>query len=280
MGDMVSHASSDLYLDLMKKTLTFSLWPEPLRPIGVSDCLKRPCRRFLVSLISHLLPRGWQLAEKMDITDAQRKEGRVWPGYADTMIGLARLDNVQFCIERVLADNVQGDFIETGVWRGGACIFMRAVLAAHAVQDRFVFLADSFEGLPQPDPLTYPADVGDRHHLYSSVLAVSQEEVEYNFRRYGLLDERVRFLKGWFKDTLPNAPIEKLAILRLDGDMYESTMEAMTSLYPRLSVGGFCIVDDYALPACKKAINDYRVKERITGVLEQVDWSGIYWRKW
>jgi O-methyltransferase len=272
-------AASDLYLDLMKKTLSFSLWPEPPQPIDASDNLRRPFRRFLVSLIPRLFPKDWQLFKKIDVTDAEREEGSVRPVYGDTMIGLRRLNNLQFCIETVLKENIEGDFIETGVWRGGACIFMRAVLAAYGDKDRLVFVADSFQGLPKPDPLTYPADEGDRHHLYSSVLGVSQKQVEHNFKRYGLLDDQVRFLKGWFKDTLPRAPIERLAILRLDGDMYESTMDAMTSLYPRLSPGGFCIVDDYFLPACKKAIDDYRAKEGIEAVVEQIDWSGIYWRK-
>lgn len=200
------------------------------------------------------------------------------PGYADTMIGLKRLDNLQYCIETVLREGVEGDLIETGVWRGGACIFMRAVLAAYGITDRKVFVADSFEGLPKPDERKYPADKGDTHYIHT-FLAVSKEVVENNFKKYGLLDDQVVFLKGWFKDTLPNAPIEKLSILRLDGDMYGSTMESLEYLYPKLSKGGFCIIDDYALRGCQMAVNDYRVKHRINSEMKEIDWTGRYWRK-
>ena len=149
-------------------------------------------------------------------------------------------------------------------WRGGATIFMRAVLKAYGVTDRYVWVADSFEGLPPPETGKYPHDAGDRLHE-ARELAVSLEEVKANFERYGLLDDQVRFLKGWFRDTLPAAPIERLAVLRLDGDMYESTMDTLVNLYPKLSEGGYAIVDDYgAIPACRQAVNDYRSANAIT----------------
>jgi hypothetical protein len=110
-------------------------------------------------------------------------------------------------------------------------------------------------------------------------LAVSQEDVAENFRKYDLLDDQVVFLKGWFKDSLPEAPIESLAVMRLDGDMYESTMDALTSLYPKLSAGGFCIIDDYALPGCKKAVDDYRRDNDISSALQTIDWSSCFWEK-
>lgn len=219
-----------------------------------------------------------QLVENRNISLNARTEGREWPGYADTMIGLERLDNLQYCIETIISEDIEGDFIETGVWRGGACIFMRAVLAAYSIEGRKIFVADSFEGLPEPDLENYPADKGDRLYLHK-YLAISQEEVENNFRKYGLLDDKVVFLKGWFKDTLPEAPIKKLSILRLDGDMYASTMEALDHLYPKLQSGGFCIIDDYALPNCKQAVDDYRAKHKINSEIKEIDWTGTYWRK-
>ena len=103
--------------------------------------------------------------------------------------------------------------------------------------------------------------------------------MQANFERYGLLDEQVLFLEGWFKDTLPDAPIDKLAVMRLDGDMYGSTMEALTNLYPKLSRGGFCIVDDYALHRCKQAVDDFRAEWNINGPLVKIDWSGVFWQK-
>lgn len=210
-----------------------------------------------------------------------RAEGRDWPPpkIAHTMIGLKRLDNLQFCVEGILANNIPGDLIEAGVWRGGATIFMRAILKAYDVKDRYVWVADSFEGLPAPDPERYPCDAGDRLYTLKE-LAVTLDEVKANFGRYGLLDEQVRFLKGWFRDTLPKAPIDRLAVIRLDGDMYESTMDALVSLYPKLSVGGYLIVDDYgAIQACRQAVHDYRELYGIEDEILSIDWTGVYWRR-
>lgn len=208
-----------------------------------------------------------------------RAEGRDWPSNAHTMIGLKRLDNLQFCVEDALANDVPGDLIETGVWRGGATIFMRAILKAHDATNRRVWVADSFEGLPPPEPEKYPADEGDTHYRLED-LAISFEQVESNFKRYGLFDDQVRFLKGWFSDTLPEAPIEKLAVARLDGDMYGSTMDALTNLYPKLSVGGYLIVDDYsAVPGCRKAVHDYRETHGIKEEIVPIDMAGAFWQR-
>lgn len=271
-----------LYLDLLKKSLSFTLWPEPLAPIQLFNFGRLPLKtRLPVSIITNILKSTpYQVVFNRRVTDRQREEGKIWPVCAHTMIGMKRLNNLQECIETVIRENIEGDLIETGVWRGGACILMRGVLAAHGIKNRKVYVADSFEGLPKPDAHKYPADDGSRFHLYSAYLAVSKEEVAENFSKYGLLDEGVVFLKGWFKDTLPSAPIEKLSLMRLDGDMYSSTMEALTSLYPKLSEGGFCIIDDYGkIEACKRAVDDYRTQQGIHAGLKVIDQSGVYWRK-
>ena len=101
-----------------------------------------------------------------------------------------------------------------------------------------------------------------------------------NFDHYGLLDDQVKFLEGWFKDTLPSAPIEKLAILRADGDMYESTRDIFTNLYTKLTVGGFVIIDDYlTFAGCRQAITEYRATRGINDPIITVDWTAVYWRK-
>jgi O-methyltransferase len=197
---------------------------------------------------------------------------------AETLIGPRGLSNLRQLIEEVLRSDVSGDLIEAGAWRGGAAIFMRGVLEARNDVDRVVWVADSFEGLPAHDG-RYDADLGDQHHTKSD-LAISVEQVQANFRRYDLLDEQVQFLKGWFSDTLPTAPIDKLAVLRLDGDMYASTMDALDALYERVSPGGYVIVDDYgAVPACAKAIHDFRDAHGIDDEMTEIDWASVYWRK-
>lgn len=207
----------------------------------------------------------------------KRQQGHSCPGVAHTMIGRARLDNLHGALAATTAMGVPGDFIETGVWRGGASIFARGFYKI-CKEDRTVWVADSFEGLPPPTPGKYPADRGSMFHT-EPILKVSLEEVQENFRSYELLDDKVKFLKGWFKDTLPKAPIEKLSVLRLDGDMYESTIQALDALYGKLSVGGYLIIDDYWLPACKSAVDDFRAAHGITNTINHVDWTGIYWIK-
>lgn len=221
-----------------------------------------------------------ELVWKRPVDLSARYEGRDWPVEAETMIGIKRLDNIEHCIKQLVADSVPGDIIETGVWRGGAAIFMKGVLKALHDESRNVWLADSFAWLPKPDP-QFKVDVNDEEQFWAyDHLAASVEQVKANFQRYDLLDDRVHFLVGWFKDTLPVAPIGNLALLRLDGDMYQSTMDALTALYPKLTPGGFCIIDDYGcVEACKLAVDEYRTAHDVTNPLVVIDWSGVYWQK-
>ncbi|WP_346535302.1 TylF/MycF/NovP-related O-methyltransferase [Micromonospora sp. DPT] len=198
---------------------------------------------------------------------------------AHTLVGLEGLDNVQECVERVLADGIPGDLVETGVWRGGVTILMRAILKAHGVTDRRVWAADSFEGVPEAGEGSHPLDQEMALHNLNSMLSVSADAVRANFKAYDLLDEQVEFLEGWFKDTLPAAPISSIAVLRLDGDLYESTREALIPLYPKLSVGGFIIIDDYNMEPCRAAVHEYRDEHGITDEIRPVDNGGVFWRR-
>ena len=235
--------------------------------------------RFLHKPLTSVLDRlGLRLMRWAKVDRERRAEGMDWPLSAATMVGLRRLDNIQACVERIVEEDVPGDLIETGVWRGGASIFMRGALEAYGDRERTVWVADSFQGLPKPDAQRYPRDEGDP--LWRSrELAVPVEEVRRNFERFGLLDDRVRFLVGWFRDTLPNAPVERLSLIRLDGDMYESTAVALESLYPKLSPGRFVIVDDYGVPGAQAATDDFRDEHGIEEPLELIDWAGAFWRK-
>jgi O-methyltransferase len=268
----------DLYLELLKKCLTFWLWEGLDGSVPFSGSGSEVPPKGLIKRIFRQ-KTNWTPHRPTVSAQQARLDGRDWPVLAHTMIGLKRLDNLQFCLEDVIKKGVPGDVVETGVWRGGATIMMRAVLKAYNVNDRVVWVADSFAGLPAPNASQYPADAGDTHHQLT-LLSVSLEEVKANFERYGLLDEQVRFLRGWFKDTLPNAPIDQLAVARLDGDMYESTMDALTALYPKLSAGGYLIVDDYGVvPGCRKAVDDYRHAQAIREPIQDIDGWGVYWQK-
>ncbi len=256
-----------LYLDLLKRALTHTLyWPLDLY---WSTEFKAPEMR---AAVREAFERG-----DVDLWE-MRAQGRDWPKFAQTMVGLHRLENVQHCVERVLADGIAGDFIEAGTWRGGAAIFMRGLLKVYGITDRAVYAADSFCGLPPPDAESYPADESDPHHT-ADVLAVSREDVEQNFRLYGLLDGQVVFLEGWFRDTLRTVQDHTWAVVRVDGDMYESTMHALENLYPGLSVGGYLIVDDFAHEPCRRAVQEFRAERSIEEPIEEIDWTGVFWRR-
>lgn len=251
MQDGCDNKVRDLYRDLLIRCLTNSIYQDP----------------------------SFSPFTEAKYAQSSRDEGRDWPSIAHTMIGRKRLNQLWTAVETVLEEQIEGDFIETGVWRGGASILMRAALSANNCFDRKVFLADSFSGLPEPEPDKYPADLGDTHYKYPQ-LKVSREEVERNFSLYGLLDNKVEFVEGLFADTLPGLVTRAFAILRLDGDMYSSTIESLNSLYDSVPRGGFIIVDDFgAVPACRQAVEDFRKERSVTEVIYNIDWTGVYWRK-
>ncbi len=264
-----------LYLDLVKKSVTHSLFSQ------TAQLVHRPRGSLKRAIIEVLRKRGISLVHMHPFRDDVDGVGRQWPvpAFAQTMVGHTRLDHVQGCIESILDDGVAGDLIETGVWRGGTGIVMRATLKAHGVTDRDVWMADSFRGLPPPNTEVYPEDATSTLHEINT-LSVSVEEVRANFARYGLLDEQVRFVEGWFRDTLPGLRDRQWALIRLDGDLYESTMDGLLNLYPGLSQGGYLIVDDYfAYEPCKKATDDFRRDHGIDDPLEQIDWTCVAWRR-
>lgn len=145
------------------------------------------------------------------------------------------------------------------------------------MRGRTVWAADSFEGLPRPE-LAQDAGLDFSKEKFP-VLAIDEERVKATFARYGLLDDNVVFLKGWFCDTLPAAPVEQLALLRLDGDLYSSTMDALRACYHKVVPGGFVIVDDWALESCRKAVEDFRREQGVTEELIPIDPASVYWRK-
>jgi hypothetical protein len=254
--NMGSPDPRNLYLDLLKRVLTDTIFAR--EPDADDEGLE-----YVQGFIKHYIG-----------------------GRALTMVPLARLDNLHRCAVDVIERHVPGDFIETGVWRGGVTIFMRAILKTYAVADRRVWVADSFEGLPAPDAEKYPIEAKTHSgKVMSSVykhFAVGLDQVQENFARFGFLDDQVRFLKGWFKDTLPSAAISQLAIMRLDGDYYESTQDALIHLYPKLSPGGYVIIDDYnedIWTYCRRAVDDYREREGLDQPLLRVDSKCFYWQK-
>ncbi len=194
-----------------------------------------------------------------------------------SMLGEHKLDTLRYCTEACLENNVEGDIIETGVWRGGATIYLTGILQANGNRDKTVYVADSFEGLPPPDEEKYPHDKGLTHHLRKD-LAIPLEEVRDNFARFDLLSDRVVFVKGFFEDSLQDVKSERFSILRLDGDMYGSTMTVLKQLYHKLEIGGYLILDDWLISGARDALLDFREKMSIDDEMYE-DFSGIFWQK-
>lgn len=264
--------AEDLYLDMLARVLTRTGFPAALSAVRGSGWTAKAYEQ-----IERVLDRyGLQITRIA--TPESRELGQDFPIDAETMIGMKRLGDLRQCIEDVLDSGVPGDLIETGVWRGGACIFMRGVLRASGINDRTVWVADSFQGMPATDTRTYPADTADTFGQWKKI-AVDLEQVRQNFRRYDLLDEQVEFLPGWFNESLPAAAIGKLSILRLDCDLYSSTTDVLTALYDNVSIGGYIIVDDYGISTCRSAIDDFRSARGITDELVDIDGAAVRWRR-
>ncbi|MCC6398221.1 MAG: class I SAM-dependent methyltransferase [Bacteroidetes bacterium] len=283
---MISSSDKE-YLHLLKLALTGSLYEESYwryarLPAREEFRLQHPARalRALIkkTVLSLAKKEGLEVLRRGAADPAARDQGKDWPFVGLTMVGFKRLDNIAECVQRIAESKVQGDFVECGVWRGGSAMFMKAVADRCGLADRSVWLADSFEGMPKPvlaEDLTSPNyDLSTIGELRSSL-----EGVRQSFQQLGLLDDRVKFLKGWFKDTLPPAPIERISLLRLDGDLYESTRDALRALYHKVSPGGFTIVDDYFdwVP-CRKAVDEFRAERNITSPIERIDWTGAFWQ--
>lgn len=266
------------YLDLLKKVLIDydKIGSMEIHPLSIVNPNWKTF--FLYPLDKLLRKRNFSINKLKYVSPEKRIEGLDWPAHAKTMIGYKRLTNIENCINTIKEDRIDGDLIETGVWRGGAAIFMKAVLNELKIYVKMLWLADSFQGLPKPKG-KYPLDKLSNLHK-QRILKVSKEEVEENFKLYDLLDDQVKFIEGWFDETLPKAPIEKLSLLRLDGDLYESTIIALESLYPKLAIGGFVIIDDFnAFQFCKNAVLDYRLANDINESMIEIDNEAIFWRK-
>jgi len=295
-----------LYLDMVKRAVSNILYQDD--PLIFYDHSQSP-----------LLASGFDLSRRAMGEDA--------PTEAQTMIGLRRLDNISLCVERVLADNVPGDLVEAGVFRGGAAVFMRAALKAHGVTDRRVFACDTFTPISPKRPNWFLTPIAQglgaipskrwrrwlflflQNHLSDATSfppcedpaedmiefvmwylrnpaaiptagGASLPEVQSLFARYGLLDDQVVFVQGFFADAIPKAPLDRASVIRLDGDTYESTRDAISLLYPKLSPGGFCIIDDYhAYADCRRAVDEYRNEHVITDEIIRIDNLAVYWRR-
>ena len=270
------------YLELIKKSIIAEFYP--FTYLGVdhptSNSLKRIIKKVILSLLSK---KG--LSIKKDITSDDFENGSKRSSLSFSMVGKKRLNNVHELIDKIYKNKIEGDFLEAGIWRGGVVIFMKACLFAYNDSSRKIWGIDSFKGFPSLDLKNFPED-----SIFEKILnkwnrqemIVSKKEVIDNIKKFDLFDKQIELLEGWFSDILYNDnEIKKLSLCRIDGDLYQSTYEALVGLYPKISSGGYVIIDDYGLPsgACKKAVDRFRKENNINSELVKIDWVGVYWKK-
>lgn len=263
------------YLDLLKRALVNWIYPEHELQVGYlqSDHVainKLERNRYLRDI-------RYREAEKFDKLLEKKRQGFVTV-LSHTLVGLRRLNHLEYCARQIFANQISGDFFEAGVCQGGASIFLRALQVTMGEAHRITWAADSFEGLPVASA---PQDEGlDFTESNFPWLAISAETVEENFRRYNLWSDKVRLVKGWFENSLPQLQVGPISLLRLDADLYQSTREVLIYLYDKVSPGGFIVVDDYgSFESCKLAIDDFRSERGISEPLKWIDWSGVWWQK-
>ena len=202
-----------------------------------------------------------------------RLTGKDWPTFGVTMTGVKRMETLDMLLRKAYIEKkLNGSFMETGVWRGGSCIYASAFLHAYEsdiAKDVQVFVYDSFAGLPKKE---HPGDA--RFWAYMNYIAVSEEQVRDYYARYGMLGSNVHFVQGWFEDTVPKHST-KLSILRLDGDMYKSTLEVLCHAYQYLIVGGYWIIDDWNVPAATTAVSHFTGNHSIKDVPQPIEGTEI-----
>jgi O-methyltransferase len=153
---------------------------------------------------------------------------------------------------RHLIEKIDGDIVECGVWAGGMSIFLSKIFPT-----KNIWVCDSYEGCQNPSQAKYQFD---RESHTEGLYSISLEDVKNNFKKYNLEnDSRIRFLKGFVKDTLKPeiCDIKAISLLRIDVDSYSATLETLDYLYEKVKKSGIIIFDDSCLYECKTAILNF-----------------------
>ncbi|HEV7346839.1 TylF/MycF/NovP-related O-methyltransferase [Telluribacter sp.] len=201
-----------------------------------------------------------------------------------TMTSTERLITLIRAVEYIVDQKIEGDFVECGVWKGGSAMAIVLHLLSKGVTDRQIYLYDTFEGMSEPTDLDKSFDGQPALTLLqnsskeesNSVWCYSTlDEVKQNLATTAYPDDRIRFIKGKVEETIPKQGIpEKIALLRLDTDWYESTRHELEHLFPRLQSGGILIIDDYGhWEGCRRAVDEYIREYKIKLFLNRVDYT-------
>jgi hypothetical protein len=270
------------YLDLLARALVNLIYPE--QDLRIDELEEHRAELFHLHYERRMRDLRYLEAEKFAAIVQHKIDGSSWrrrpARFAHTMVGLRRLDNLEYCAASVFANGIAGDFVECGVLQGGASIFLRGLQVAYGEEARRTWLCDSFAGPPPPQDAADRELAAGYNEAAEPWLAATIDAVRDNFRTYDLLSDNVRFVEGLFADALPHAEIERIAILRIDAGLYDATTDVLENLYDRISAGGFVVVDDYNVyEPCRRAVDDFRARRGDAAPMRIADWNSAYWQK-
>lgn len=213
--------------------------------------------------------------------------------YIYSMLSIEGLANIENSTKQILQNNIPGDFVECGVWRGGTGIIIKKILQQFNDKKRKIFLLDSYEGMENLEKSNTLTENDKLDELCSYILNDAEkyfnrklietdyDEVIKNLKHFDCYDKNTILLKGWFNDKFPFDTIERISFLRLDCDYYYPTKVCLEKLYNKISKGGIIILDEYYLEFMgeKNAVDEFRTKNNITSKIIPVDNNIGYWIK-
>ena len=202
-----------------------------------------------------------------------------------TMTSSDRLWSLLNAVRYVIDEDLPGDFVECGVWRGGSIMAMAGELSRLGVTDRQIWLYDTFAGMTQPSEWDVEAASGvtAARMLQSTPVSdgnnvwcvAGRADVEANLKTTGYPFNNFIFVEGDVTQTLVGKIPENVSLLRLDTDWFESTRMCLEFLYPRLVIGGVCILDDYGhWQGARKAVDEYFAELGHRPYMHSIDFSG------
>lgn len=243
-----SHTARTAYIDLIKRSITNYLYLGDDQAFDAFQCVRH----------YDLNTSNWTVDRRSQPL---------------TLLTKGQLDLIEQAVFTVTQRKVPGDFLEAGIWRGGVVVFLRALLTAYELGDRTVVGADSFAGIPMNERAR-----NDPVDGWTDRWVASLDGVRAAIARFGLLDDRIELLPGFFSDTLGSLRGRTFALVRLDSDSYDSVETSLEYLYPLIPRGGIVIIDDWHLAGCQMAVQDYRTQCGITDPLEVRD-GNAFWVK-
>jgi hypothetical protein len=224
---------------------------------------------------------GWKLIKEKDLLKGSidMDENSVFMEKynkckAFTMTSKERMFSLNQAVQYIEANNIEGDIVECGVWKGGSS--MMAALSLK-LKNRKLFLYDTFEGMNEPSENDKNMIGEDAAETWDNRDKCDADifEVKKNMAFTNYPEDNIRYIKGMVEETIPANLPEKISILRLDTDWYESTLHELEHLYPLLTEGGVLIIDDYGhWQGAKKAVDEYISKNKLRILLNRIDYTG------